>query len=91
MDYCEWCSKRVKILTFKEYDQELLNYVFDAFNDAEARGDDSEQNEIWQQHARGAEWPKVGDKRGFWCSSKCSRYAVKNGDYGSWHKRGWFW
>ena len=91
---CEWCSSEIDAHIYYEYSQKWLDSIFKDYNEALAEGDNTEASRIWKQHARNCgplfgpskwEWPQVGDKRGYFCSNKCS---TESGELGEWHSRG---
>lgn len=85
---CEWCNGNFSDGrgVFMPITQEMLNGVFDMYKTSSPK----EKQYIWEKFRHGNAWPKVGDKRGFFCSRRCSTQAYDNQFYGSYHSRGWF-
>lgn len=84
---CEWCNGYGRSLDYGHtYNQEAINLLTQLWNAA----NHDLKAEVWDEHRRGNEWPKVGDRRGKFCSKKCVSEARADKFYGSWHSRGWF-
>ena len=87
-DNCEWCKGYITGQTMGiTFTQEALNELFNLYN----RSGPNEKANLWELHRRGNEWPKAGDKRGEFCSSRCWQQAVNSNFFGKWQSRGWFW
>ena len=89
---CEWCHIHYSgAATCTTLDQEFINWMFSVYNKVDPGKANPKKTFIWQQWNRYNEWPKVGDKRGRFCSETCRLDAHDLEFHGSWHSRGWFW
>ena len=87
-DNCEWCQRHYwGAPTCFTFDQDFLNEIIGKYNRSNANG----QAKLWALMQRSNEWPKVGDKRGMFCSERCRLEALDKNFLGSWHSRYWFW
>lgn len=87
-DNCEWCNQYINGRTYSfEFTQDVLNNLFAEYN----RVDPNTKAKIWSLFQRDNEWPKLGDKRGEFCSQRCLSQAAGSNFAGKWQSRGWFW
>ena len=85
-DYCEWCNgEYIGQGRGVTYTQEIINSAINQYNRSNANG----KAKIWAVMQRYNEWPKAGDRRGEFCSSRCQSQSVASGQFGKWQARSW--